>query len=189
MPPSAVTTTSSALGSLEQALAMSKEKPARTLGMMWWAAFAVMAVTPAAVGADEDAVIEAMTVTLEFSAYHGNNVLPEQIPRDAWGGYSVVDTRSAEDYARARIPGAVHMEWRDILARRAELPAERPVLLYCDTGSLSAQAAFALRVTGREDVYILTGGFQTWGHKGGLDAHDRARDAGGARDMLESEPR
>ena len=78
---------------------------------------------------------------------------------------------------RAHIPGAVHIEWREVLSRRGELPVDRAVLLYCNTGSLSAQAAFALKASGREDVYVLTGGFDGWNLKGGLNAHERLQDA------------
>ena len=131
---------------------------------------------PCAIAQEVDPVTEAMMDTFEFSAYHGNNILPEQIPREDWGKFFVVDTRRVQDHADGHIPGAVHIEWREVLARRAELPEDRSVLLYCDTGSLSAQAAFALKTAGREDVYILTGGFEGWNLKGGIRAHERARE-------------
>lgn len=143
-------------------------------GILWVVCVAVVSCPFAAEG--ESPAIEVMMETFEFSAYSGNNILPEQIPREDWGKFFVVDTRRAQDYARAHIPGAVHMEWREVLSRRAELAVDRTVLLYCDTGSLSAQAAFALKASGREDVYILTGGFDGWNLKGGLDAHERAQD-------------
>jgi 3-mercaptopyruvate sulfurtransferase SseA len=48
------------------------------------------------------------------------------------------------------------------------------VLIYCNTGSLSAQAGFALRVAGWSNVRILQGGYQEWLAKGGLQANARA---------------
>ncbi|MGV0951581.1 MAG: rhodanese-like domain-containing protein [Azonexus sp.] len=45
--------------------------------------------------------------------------------------------------------------------------------MYCNTGSLSAQAGFALRVAGYENVRILQGGFAEWKAKGGFDASSR----------------
>ena len=48
------------------------------------------------------------------------------------------------------------------------------VLIYCNTGTLSAQAGFALRVAGHDNVRILQGGFQEWKAKGGFDANARA---------------
>lgn len=112
--------------------------------------------------AEEDAAVDAMLEVFEFSEYHGNNIRPGQIPDGDWQRFTVVDTRRPEGYAREHIPGAVNVEWREVLVRRSELAADRPLLLYCQTGSLSAQAAFALRAAGREDVYILTGGFDAW---------------------------
>jgi rhodanese-related sulfurtransferase len=44
------------------------------------------------------------------------------------------------------------------------------VLLYCNTGTLSAQAGFALRVAGYENVRVLQGGYAEWKAKGGFDA-------------------
>jgi rhodanese-related sulfurtransferase len=35
-------------------------------------------------------------------------------------------------------------------------------ILFCNTGSLSAQAAFALRVAGRSNVVMLQDGFTGW---------------------------
>ena len=131
---------------------------------------------PCSVAEEVDPAIDVMMATFEFSAYHGNNILPEQIPRKDWSRFFVVDTRRSQDYGRAHIPGAVQIEWREVLARRKELPVDRSVLLYCDTGSLSAQAAFALRAAGRDDVYVLTGGFDGWNLKGGLAAHERAQE-------------
>jgi 3-mercaptopyruvate sulfurtransferase SseA len=48
------------------------------------------------------------------------------------------------------------------------------VLIYCNTGSLSAQAGFALRVAGWSNVRILQGGYQEWLAKGGMQANERA---------------
>lgn len=44
-----------------------------------------------------------------------------------------------------------------MLAERDSIPRDKPVLIYCNTGSLSAQAGFALRVAGYENVRILQG--------------------------------
>jgi rhodanese-related sulfurtransferase len=48
------------------------------------------------------------------------------------------------------------------------------VLLYCNTGSLSAQAGSALRVAGYDNVRILQGGFAEWKAQGGVDAAEKA---------------
>ena len=65
----------------------------------------------------------------------------------------------------------------EVLAQSARIPKNQPVLVYNNTGTLSAQAGFALRVAGWENVRILQGGLAEWKAKGGLDAHTRAAGA------------
>ena len=64
----------------------------------------------------------------------------------------------------------MNLEWRKVLSERKSIPKDKPVLIYCNTGTLSAQAGFALRVAGYENVRILQGGFTEWKAEGGLDA-------------------
>ncbi|MEX8520190.1 MAG: rhodanese-like domain-containing protein [Leptothrix sp. (in: b-proteobacteria)] len=121
--------------------------------------------------------IDEMAGYLEFVDYSGATILPEQIPRDEYTRMLVIDARDADQYAKAHIPGAVNIEWRQVLARSGEITKTKPVLIYCNTGSLSAQAGFALRVAGWDNVRILQGGFAEWQAKGGLEANAKAADA------------
>jgi rhodanese-related sulfurtransferase len=68
----------------------------------------------------------------------------------------------------------VNIEWRQVLNKRQEIPKNKPVLIYCNTGSLSAQAGFALRMAGYDNLRILQGGFEEWKTKGGLKANVKA---------------
>jgi rhodanese-related sulfurtransferase len=43
-----------------------------------------------------------------------------------------------------------------------EIPTDRKVIVFCNTGSLSAQAAFALRVAGFDNVVVMQSGFLGW---------------------------
>ncbi|MBZ0105984.1 MAG: rhodanese-like domain-containing protein [Sulfuricella denitrificans] len=122
--------------------------------------------------------VKALEEYFEFSEYGGATILPEQIPAEDWKKVHVVDTRDAEQYNKAHIPGAVNIDWRQVLGRRAELPTDRMVLLYCNAGTLSAQAALALRVAGLENVRILQGGFNEWKAKGGFNAYRRVLKTG-----------
>jgi rhodanese-related sulfurtransferase len=73
-----------------------------------------------------------------------------------------IDTRPAVQYAAAHIPGALHIEWREVPARLDELPETGLVVLYCNTGVRSAQATFAARLLGRDNAVVLQGGFEGW---------------------------
>jgi rhodanese-related sulfurtransferase len=48
------------------------------------------------------------------------------------------------------------------------------VIIYCNTGSISAQGGFTLRVAGYDNVRILQGGYAEWKAKGGFDAAAKA---------------
>lgn len=119
--------------------------------------------------------VKAMEEYLDFVDYGGATMFAEQIPRVDWPLFHVIDARDQEQFTKEHIPGAVNIEWRQVLAKRASIPKNKPVLIYCNTGSLSAQAGFALRMAGYENVRILQGGFAEWKAKGGLDAATKAR--------------
>lgn len=111
---------------------------------------------------------------LDFVDYGGGTIFAEQIPKSEYAKMMIIDARDPAQFAKEHIPNAVNIEWRQVLAKSANIPKNKPVLIYCNTGSLSAQAGFALRVSGWENVRILQGGFAEWKAKGGLDANAKA---------------
>jgi rhodanese-related sulfurtransferase len=137
--------------------------------------FASLALIAAPVHADENpVVVDAIAGYMDFNEYGSSLIWPEQIPADDWKKVFIVDARDAAQFAREHIPGAVNIEWRQAVARRAELPKDRMVVMYCNSGSLSAQAVFALRLLGYDNVKVLQDGIEGWKKKGGFDAHKRA---------------
>jgi rhodanese-related sulfurtransferase len=128
--------------------------------------------------AASEAAVKELEAYMDFVDYGGATILPEQIPEPDWKKFVIIDARDAEQFAKEHIPGAINIEWRQALARRGELPKDKPVLVYCNTGSLSAQAGLALRVAGMENVRILQGGYAEWKAKGGFDAYRRATASG-----------
>jgi rhodanese-related sulfurtransferase len=135
------------------------------------AAVAAFSLAPAFASADEPSeAVKAMDEYLAFADYGGGTIRPEQIPLEDWKRFHVIDARDQAQFDKEHIPGAVNLEWRQMLEQRASIPRDKPVLIYCNTGSLSAQAGFALRVAGYENVRILQGGFDEWKSKGGFDA-------------------
>lgn len=124
--------------------------------------------------AQNAAAVDEMAGYLDFIEYGGGVIFAEQIPKADYENIMVIDARDSEQFAKDHIPGAVNIEWRQVLNERASLPSDKMVLIYCNTGSLSAQAGFALRVAGHENVRILQGGFEEWKAKGGFEANARA---------------
>ena len=51
-------------------------------------------------------------------------------------------------------------------ARIGELPADRPLMIVCHTGSRSAAVTGFLMRTGRTDVVNVTGGMDAWERAG-----------------------
>jgi len=109
-----------------------------------------------------EAVIEAMGEYLMFQEYESGIILPQQIDRSVFEAVTWIDTRDNEQFDKQTIPGAIHIEWRQVIERMDEIPTDRKVIVFCNTGSLSAQAAFALRVAGFDNVVVMQSGFLGW---------------------------
>ena len=134
---------------------------------------------PLAANAQDKAVVDALESYMDFVDYGGATIFPEQIPKEEWKNFFVIDAREKVQFDKEHIPGAISIEWRRTLAERSRIPKDKPVLVYCNTGSLSAQAGLALRLAGYDNVRILQGGFAEWKAKGGLDAAAKATGAVG----------
>jgi rhodanese-related sulfurtransferase len=129
--------------------------------------------------ADLAPVAKAIEEYMDFSEYGSSVIWPEQIPEEDWKRISIIDARSADQYAKAHIPGAVNIDWRQIPARRDEITKDGLVVIYCNTGSLSAQSVFAMRLLGWDNVKVLQNGIEGWEAKGGFEANKRASKAAG----------
>ncbi len=140
-------------------------------------ALALLGVASLPAQANDKAVVDAMEAYFEFVDYGGATIFPEQIPKDDWKKFFLIDARDQGQFDKGHIPGAVNIEWRQVLAKRNAIPKDKPVLIYCNQGTLSAQAGLALRLAGYENVRILQGGMSEWKAKGGLDAAAKASGA------------
>lgn len=101
-------------------------------------------------------------------------------------GVAILDTRSTGEWngsrkywpkRTGRIPGAVHIEWQELLTRdgfvdrspalRARLRSlgvtpDRPVIAYCVGGVRSGEAFYALKALGFRDVRNYDGSWYEW---------------------------
>ena len=112
--------------------------------------------------AAESPAVKAMQDYMEFAPYEAGIIVPQQLTREIFDSVVFIDTRDAAQFAAGSIPGARNIEWREVLGRINEIPTDKKVILFCNTGSLSAQAAFALRVAGRDNVLLLQTGLHGW---------------------------
>lgn len=82
------------------------------------------------------------------------------------GEHQLIDVREEDEYAAARIPGTINIPMSELPARFDELGEESPVVLVCNTGIRSSQAALFLAGMGYEDLYNMEDGTKGWMKKG-----------------------
>nr|CRH06955.1 putative Thiosulfate sulfurtransferase [Candidatus Magnetococcus massalia] len=111
---------------------------------------------------EQEITMDRMNDYMSEATHVQGMVTPEQVATTYLGVAAIFDTREEEQYEESHIKGAKHMEWREVIDRLDEIPTDKPVVLYCGTGALAAQAGFALRVLGRTNVVILRGGYEDW---------------------------
>ncbi|MFB6120905.1 MAG: sulfurtransferase [Halobacteriaceae archaeon] len=94
----------------------------------------------------------------------------------------LVDTRDPEEYEAGHIPGAVNLDWRELvdeetrgLKDRAEVGAilddrgivpEKRIVLYCNTARRISHTYVVLRWMGYEDVAFYEGSLTAWLREG-----------------------
>lgn len=65
-------------------------------------------------------------------------------------GALLLDVRTDGEWSSGHVDGATHIPVQDLAARLTEVPADRPVVVYCASGVRSARAVEILRAEGRE---------------------------------------
>ena len=76
----------------------------------------------------------------------------------------VLDVREPARYAEGHILGARNLPLAELERRAGELDKfkSRPVIVTCDTGSISARAVGLLKARGFANAVNLAGGFRAW---------------------------
>ena len=82
------------------------------------------------------------------------------------GELFLLDVRTFGEYQQARLDGARLIPIDQFVKRLAEVPKDRPVLVYCAVGSRSAQVVNYLARQGYPEIYNLSGGIYAWAQKG-----------------------
>jgi rhodanese-related sulfurtransferase len=97
---------------------------------------------------------------------HGGELEPARLAEmlDA-GGAELIDVRRRHEWDSGHIPGARWVEVNDLPAEAEKLDRDRPIVLYCRSGSRSELVADALREAGF-DAHALAGGISAWAEDG-----------------------
>lgn len=75
---------------------------------------------------------------------------------------TLIDVREPNEFAFARIPGAVLKPLGEFREWAQELDKNQAYVLYCHTGSRSWQATYLLERMGFTKVINLSGGIEAW---------------------------
>jgi rhodanese-related sulfurtransferase len=81
-------------------------------------------------------------------------------------GAVVVDVREEAEFSTGHLTSAKHIPVGDIDKRISDIPAGKPVLVYCANGTRSGKAAAALKKAGRDQIFNLSGGIAAWKQAG-----------------------
>lgn len=76
------------------------------------------------------------------------------------GGATLLDVRTRGEFEQGHLEGAQLVPVQELAVRLAEVPRDRPVVVYCRSGHRSSQAAALLAESGYE-VHDL-GSIQNW---------------------------
>ncbi|WP_217586688.1 rhodanese-like domain-containing protein [Lentibacillus saliphilus] len=90
------------------------------------------------------------------------NVLTEEQFKEGYRKAQLIDVREPQEFERGHILGARNIPLTQMKQRLVELRKDKPVYLYCQSGSRSARAAELLRKKGYTNINHLKGGFKKW---------------------------
>ncbi len=112
------------------------------------------------------AVMTAVVIAYEMRARAGNlaSISPQEAVRFMNQGALVLDLRPQEEFASGHLNGARQMPSDQILLASESLKKhkEKPVLVYCNNGTLGAAAARQLTAQGFTKAVHLRGGLVAW---------------------------
>ena len=91
-----------------------------------------------------------------------------QVIEEHPGGLVVLDIRTPEEYAEARLPDAIMVDYYapDFADQLDKLDKNVPYVMYCRTGNRSADAAETMKDLGFTRVYEIDGGIVDWYEQG-----------------------
>jgi rhodanese-related sulfurtransferase len=90
-----------------------------------------------------------------FFSMRRGDVSPAEAQRLVQSGAVLVDVRSREEYGAGHVPGAINLPVQELPQRMAELPRDKPLVLYCRSGHRSGRATEMLRQAGYGGVHNL----------------------------------
>jgi len=88
----------------------------------------------------------------------GKNISAAELKQMIASGEDIylIDTRTASEYASGHLKGAVNIPSDRLSTKISQIPTDRKVILYCESGTRSVSSATYLRGKGFDNVYAVT---------------------------------
>lgn len=106
---------------------------------------------------------------VSIAGYAASNIISGAMPIITWrelvqqkDEVVLIDTRTEEEYAFGSIPGAVNIPVDTLRERIKEVPADKPVVLFCAVGLRGYLAQRILMGNGYKNVRNLSGGYKLY---------------------------
>jgi rhodanese-related sulfurtransferase len=106
----------------------------------------------------------AIVIELRQRAKGSSAVAPADAVRLANSGALLLDVRQGQEYEAGHIIEARNLPAAELAAKAETLKKykEKPIVVYCESGTASGTAARTLRAGGFNKVVTLRGGLQSW---------------------------
>ena len=78
----------------------------------------------------------------------------------------LIDVRRPDEFATGHIANAINIPVENLADRLAEIPHDKPIVVYCHSGNRSGKAASTLSQAGYTQVYDIRGGLNAWSGAG-----------------------
>ena len=114
------------------------------------------------------AALLALVALIAFEARHRSTgqaaISAQDLIRLMNQGALVLDIRKPDEFAQGHVNGAKHLPSDQILTAGDSFKRfkDKPVVVYCDSGSLAAAAVRQLNAQGFTKAFTLRGGFAGW---------------------------
>jgi rhodanese-related sulfurtransferase len=98
------------------------------------------------------AILAALALIVTARLTGGSRMSTNAIQAKLQAGATVLDVRTREEYAQGAYPGALHIPVQELPQRMAEVPKDKPLVVYCAAGARAANAVKILQAAGFPDV-------------------------------------
>ena len=99
------------------------------------------------------------------AAFAGTTVTPAEVARQVGHPRTapyVLDVRTQEEFAEGHVPHAKNIPVQELETRLAEVPKDRDVVVYCQSGARASRAAALLHERGYGRISEMAGSMLAW---------------------------